>query len=204
MKRFLKNSLEVFKKTMRYNKNSIVIPIIIYLLVIVSFVFIKIVYNYWEIFNITVSTSTFFLALIIGYNDYRKKWENSLPSKLTTHFKFEDFYVMSCYRAYLISENDIRNWGQQIGSQINENSRLAFDLKIELKEMEIIDYSFKHYEVTFFLSKEPENLKGKYITWAFSEDKFIKRTNERTKSPLTLEQALTQNEDNSNLINNSE
>ncbi len=81
----------------------------------------------WEkIVDPAISLFGILTPIILGYFIIQKDWEESLEKRLTVHFKLKNQYVMSCYEAYLSSAADIRNWGQQIGQQMNNGSFLSF------------------------------------------------------------------------------
>ncbi|MDP8079325.1 hypothetical protein [Phocoenobacter skyensis] len=115
-------------------------------------------------------------AISIGIQSYYKRWEDELPKKLTAYFMFEGKCVMSCHRFDLANEADIRAWGQQAGKQMNNETFLKFDLRIETVKIEIIKRKYKHYEVKFYLeSKNGIISNPEYddlcIVWAFHDDK---------------------------------
>lgn len=199
----------IIYKTLCYNKGSVAL---LMLIAIVSFIFIFDVSSWslsedfpldlqnWEKWNKWITILTFVVAGVIGWQGYIRRWEDSLPNKVTVHFMFNGDYIMSCYRAYLAGEDDIRNWAQQIGRQMT-GSNLGMAPVITQKALEIIDDpEFKHYETTFFLHKEPnifnnEKLKNKYLTWVVEDDSVNKRIHARIKHPLSLEQAKTAGEE---------
>lgn len=110
---------------------------------------------YVNILEPVVTLGTFFIAAWLGARNIKEEWENQLPKKLTVHFKHKDSYVFTCHKAYLFGESDIRQMGQQIGFQMNENHSLSFYPYIKLEPTTIEKNEkeyFRHYEVTFFLS----------------------------------------------------
>lgn len=100
-----------------------------------------------------IGIGTFVLAMIIGYQNLQREWEENLPKKLTVHFKLDDKYVFTCYEAFLADESDIRTWGQQIGKQMNDGGNLVFYPFIDSKKTKIINNEYKRYEVVFHLMK---------------------------------------------------
>jgi len=114
---------------------------------------------YGSILDPFLSIATVFIAISIYYKQMFDDWEKSLPLKLTAHFVKGEKYIMTCYEAVLISEADIRNWTQQIGSQMNNGEYLQFKPFFKFdKRGEIItesDIAYKHYAVTYFLSYLP-------------------------------------------------
>ena len=109
-----------------------------------------------------VGMGTFLLALLIGALQLREDWEESLPKRLTVIFKLDGREVMVSKKAHLTAEGDIRNLGQQIGSQMNNNAHLKFKandieskrLGVELNEFQSGQY-FVHYQVEFELTELP-------------------------------------------------
>ncbi|WP_259015109.1 hypothetical protein [Emticicia fluvialis] len=94
----------------------------------------------------------------------KNEWEENLDKKLTVHFKLKDYYVMSCFEVYLSSASDIRNWGQQIGQQMN-SGMISFYPYLSQKGPEIkVDQhkkkSYLLYELTIYLKSDES---GKYI-----------------------------------------
>lgn len=153
----------------------------------------------WAVWDKWITVLTFVMAGVIGWQGYTRRWENDLPNKITVHFMFNGYYIMSCYRAYLSGSDDSRAWGQQIGKQMASGQYLDIEPRVKQKEIEIIDNGFKHYEIIFYLYEEPkifqsENLKNKYITWMVEDDSVSKRTHARRKHPLAFEQAFSQGE----------
>lgn len=136
-----------------------------------------------EIFSLyidpTLGILTFLIATLIAY----RSWTEKLPKKLTIHFKHNNQYTFTCHKAYLSDKGDIRQWGQQIGKQMNNLDNLDFypHIKEETPKIEYIkngeikkggylrwlvsNYFYKHYTVTFFLSKEPKNYPNNYKIW---------------------------------------
>ncbi|AVM58264.1 hypothetical protein C3V43_11255 [Bacteroides heparinolyticus] len=121
---------------------------------------------YVNILEPVVTLGTFFIAAWLGARNIKEEWENQLPKKLTVHFKHKDSYVFTCHKAYLFGESDIRQMGQQIGFQMNENHSLSFYPYIKLEPTTIEKNEkeyFRHYEVTFFLSSWEK--KGYKVCW---------------------------------------
>lgn len=149
----------------------------------------------WDAWDKWMTVLTFVVAGFIGWQGYVRRWENSLPNKITVHFMYDDNCIMSCYRLYLSSESETRTWGQQIGKQMNDNNFLDFKPNIAQEAMNIVGNSFKHYEITFFLEKEPtvfksKAFKDKYLVWILKDNGFVKLVHNRQGTPLSLEQAI--------------
>jgi hypothetical protein len=110
-----------------------------------------------------LGTAVFLLTLVIGWTQLREDWKENLEKRLTVIFKFGERELMVCKKAYLSAEGDIRSLGQQIGSQMADNTR---DLKfkandIESKKLGVERNQFKngeyfmHYQVIFELTTLP-------------------------------------------------
>lgn len=136
----------------------------------------------WVLLDKFITSVTFSLAALIGWQGYVRRWEDKLPNKLTVHFICGGKVIMSCFNATLSGKDDARNWGQQIGSQMGnpknwsknidtevngvkeknnngaqkDSSRLAIQPSLEQQPMEIINNDHKLYVVKFYLSSEPE------------------------------------------------
>lgn len=108
-----------------------------------------------------IGLGTFLIALAVWFLEVNRERKNDMPNKLTVFFKYGTRTAMTCEKAYLASEGDIRAWGQQIGKQMAENIFLDFLPYIEQPPAETeFDESgkpFLHYQVTFFLNKLPQN-----------------------------------------------
>lgn len=106
-----------------------------------------------------LGTAVFLLTLIIGWTQLRDDWEESLEKRLTVIFKYGEREVMLCKKAYLTAEGDIRNLGQQIGYQMNDNQHLKFKANdIESKRLGVERSEFTneflvHYQVVFELTE---------------------------------------------------
>ncbi|MBA4848977.1 hypothetical protein [Emticicia sp. BO119] len=97
----------------------------------------------------------FLVPVLLWYFLLDKEWKDSLDKKLTVHFKLKEHYVMSCFEVYLSSPADIRNWGQQIGQQMNLGNFLSFypylSQKLIGKINRLNKKSFMLYELTIYL-----------------------------------------------------
>ncbi len=190
----MKQMLSKYCKILKQNKRdfTIIILISLFVLLLYSGVVQQGLCQFKEILIIgaknisnhidsVMTAITFILAIFIGFGAWRKKWEESLPKKLTVHFKYEDRYVLTCYKTYLLGESDIRSWGQSVGRQMCDKSAdLSFYPFIEQKNKISDDNEYKIYEVTFFLKEDiGEHLDGgKYKFWYDNEIKtsFVNKT----------------------------
>jgi len=103
-----------------------------------------------------IAIFTAFLAIIIWGRDEYSRWIDHLPKKLTVHYKFNNEYVYTCHEAELTSQADIRQWGQQIGKQMNSNANLDFfpyfDIVSQYKIQDVKTKEFyNHFIITFYL-----------------------------------------------------
>lgn len=115
-----------------------------------------------------IGVLTFFSALYIAYQNYRKEALDKIELRLTVHYKFEDRFILTCNQAFLSGTSDIRALGQQIGSQMTGVGLLSFFpyQDLETRESYIKDTSgviFRHYTVTFFLRVLPDPDKKCYF-----------------------------------------
>ncbi|MBK8390606.1 MAG: hypothetical protein IPL23_15550 [Saprospiraceae bacterium] len=108
------------------------------------------------------------LALALWYNDLQERWEESLPKTLTVHFSYKNEYVLTCYEAYLSHQADIRNFGQQIGNQMNGSKNLNFYPFMHqlprLLRTNKKGEKYWNYEIYFFLRDDIDN-DQKQIIW---------------------------------------
>lgn len=110
-----------------------------------------------------LGTAVFLLTVVIGWTQLREDWEEDLEKRLTVIFRLNGREVMICKKAYLTAEGDIRNLGQQIGLQMNDNKHLKFKANdIESKRLGVERSEFQnkhlvHYRVEFELTALPEN-----------------------------------------------
>lgn len=120
-----------------------------------------------------LGTAVFLLTLVIGWTQLRDDWEESLEKRLTVIFKYQEREAMLCKKAYLSDEGDIRNLGQQIGSQMADNRDLKFKANdIQSRKIGVEANPFKkgkflmHYEVVFELIALPNDTFGdKNLIW---------------------------------------
>lgn len=139
----------------------------------------------WDWLEPAATVATLAVAILVWYGELKQDFLNQLPKRLTVSFWFEldgrPVEVMTCQRAPLVSEGDIRNWGLQLGGQMaGEIGRLEIspDLRIEGPE-EVWDEGspFREYKLRFTLTKLPTHLQEKqnqgenppYIKWDLSK-----------------------------------
>lgn len=176
--------VEIFRLGLR--KNQYLPLFIIVVLIFVFFVFNSTIHlngktTYWDrVVDPALAVSGFILPAVIWlYYIFNNDWKDGLTKRLTVHFVLKDNYVLTCFESNLSSEGDIRNWGQQIGSQMNGGGILSLLPYIKTQPaVEKYDEKRKEfyllYELTMFL-KFDEN--GKYVPakntiTVFDEDKY--------------------------------
>jgi hypothetical protein len=81
----------------------------------------------WQWVDPFLAISTVVLALFIWHNEKKQDWENTLPKKLNIFFRLagSEGAIYEVKNAPLAGSGDIRQWGQQIGKQMNRGE-LAF------------------------------------------------------------------------------
>lgn len=95
------------------------------------------------------------LALVLWANDSYSIWKNNLPKKLTCHFKLLEHYVMTCHKADLAHEGDIRNFSTQIAFQMSDSTINYYPyFEVHSKIENIDNQHVLHYKATFFLNKD--------------------------------------------------
>jgi hypothetical protein len=114
--------------------------------------------------------------LFVWYGEISENWEHSLPKRLSVRFKdANEKLVLLCIEAHLSDVADIRQLGQQIGMQANENKQLAFCAPLieyeppEILRSDTLGY-YLHYQVTFILTEIPNALslpQRKYKQWKY-------------------------------------
>lgn len=69
---------------------------------------------------------TFIIAALVWIASQIQNWKKSLPMKLDVHFIKDKKFILTCYNANLIGDDDIRAMAQQIGAQMAEERNLNF------------------------------------------------------------------------------
>ena len=162
------------------NRANLIVIIMILFVIVVALNFLRLDFSklYTNFLDPIISISTVSIAIVIWYFQQKNYWKESLPKRITVHFKCQGKVVMSCYEAYLSGASDARQWGQQIGGQMS-NGRLNFFPYISSAVPLISKSIFEKpngdsidimlYEITFFLRDDdfPNHpvLKNKYLIW---------------------------------------
>lgn len=157
------------------------------------------VWDKW--FDPGISLFTALVAIFIALQNTFRDWNESLTKRLTVHFVFGEKYIMTCHEAFLSSEGDIRQWGQQIGRQMDDDENLSFypfitPIKKSKKFDSISKEVFKPYEVVFYLKAIPtknNELRNKYLVWWDNSDRTAGNKavyfNEQPKVAKTIDEA---------------
>ena len=144
-------------------------------------------FSWWkDKWNIIISIATFITAFYIGLVEILKDWEDNLPKKLTVTYKLKNEVsqkwevVIKCEKVNLISEGDIRNWGQQLGWQINTEKLKFYPNMDNGGEKPYPYYDTKYYRLynlVMYLSEKPKiYLKNEkeftrnYLLWRVEEN----------------------------------
>lgn len=73
-----------------------------------------------------ITVATLVAAGALSILSALRAWDESLEKRLDVHCFYNGRYVASCWEASLAHEGDIRQWGQQIGSQMFGGDKLQF------------------------------------------------------------------------------
>lgn len=118
---------------------------------------------------------TAFVAIFIWLNEKKQDWENSLPKKLDAFFIHNEEIFYQVENAPLTGENDIRQWGQQIGFQMNGGNLKFNGFKVEgpNRGKDTEENYVMRYKLTVWLQSINEGRQEK--TWIYGNDgKLIK------------------------------
>ncbi len=114
--------------------------------------------DFWDKSVGTISSiATFFIAIFLWFNDLSRDWKDSLEKRLSVDYCFinakgEVQVAMRCVGAYLSGEADIRQWGQQIGKQMNNNELLSFNpLPFQMSLTPLFDEREGHFYKPYYL-----------------------------------------------------
>lgn len=107
-----------------------------------------------------IGVGTLAFAFLLWLNGLKSEWENHLPKRLTTEFRFQGRDIMICKDALLHSEADARAWGQQLGAQMANCQRLRFHPFFRFEPAQIRKSNatgrfYKSYRIVFFLTELP-------------------------------------------------
>jgi hypothetical protein len=114
--------------------------------------------------------STILIAVFIWYNEKKQDWESALPKKLDVSFQHQDEVIYRVRNAPLAGDDDIRQWGQQIGRQMNKGDLLFNGFKVEgpNRETDKTGKDVMRYTLTVWLQRIEEGKTEK--TWEYDDD----------------------------------
>jgi len=177
----MNNFREVVNYTIKKRTSEWMIALLILLIICFAVIAFKCQLDNW--FGNYLDPISALLTVFIGAGlwimQLNRDWRESLPKRLTVHFKYHDKYVMTCYETWLSSASDIRNWSQQIGSQMSKEPRLDFMPFISAEPPKPIISKFEKdknrpivvmlFEVTFHLNsiefRNLPDIKDRYLIW---------------------------------------
>jgi hypothetical protein len=121
--------MQYIKETRRWQMNAFKLALIGAILCVVgSMIFASgdVITNVWSGFGSIINVVTIVMTAFVWYNGVQRDWEEDLPKRLNVTFrapqddsKPDDIVdIMTCKMAQLSDEGDIRQWAQQIGSQM--------------------------------------------------------------------------------------
>lgn len=139
--------------------------------------------KFWELIDPVSAISTFFITLIVLYNQNRQRWENILEKQLDVDYVYVDeskkyLHIAQVRGAYLAGETDVRQWAQALGGQMM--GTLYFDMNWDDPRPQIIrghdGVFYKKYYVKMYLTDNPfktdENNEAKDKAQKFINRKF--------------------------------
>jgi hypothetical protein len=116
-------------------------------------------------FEAISGVGTLILATFLWWNSIRQAWESSLPKRLTAYYKYGGRDVIVFRNILLFSESDTRAWAQQIARQKIGGKDVEFEPFFRYKDKGVglsqTGKPVKNYEIVFFLTAIPENLKSR-------------------------------------------
>ncbi len=119
--------------------------------------------NLWEWIDPIAGIMSFLITLVILYNQAYERWEDNLEKRLTVEYKYQDNTIAMVENAYLAGESDIRQWAQQLGSQMM-GGHLDFDMNWD-EPKPTIDRDgndwYKFYKVEMYLTSNPFDEKAR-------------------------------------------
>lgn len=129
---------------------------------------------------------TIIIAIFIWYNEKKQDWENNLPKKLNAFFIYNEQVFYQVENAPLAGKDDVRQWGQQIGFQMNDGKNLlfsGFNVKGPQRDTDSNHRYVMRYELIVWLQNIGEGKRRK--KWIYGDDgKFIKEEGFENTSEL--------------------
>ncbi len=118
-----------------------------------------------------LTIGTIFIAVFIWYNEKKQDWENSLTKKLNVQVFFDDSVFYEVENAPLTGADDIRQWGQQLGRQMNGEENLTFrefHVGIPVRGVDESGNDVMRYHLKIWLQTLGANKTSK--KWTYGED----------------------------------
>lgn len=190
---FMRAFFEYIKYTYRHRKAWFILILLLFLSTTAFLRFWNDPFALTQVHNEYLNTSLailgMFVTLWILIVDLREEWIKDLPKKLTVYFKhFETNEVlMAVFEAPLISKEDIRQWAQQIGKNLNNQQDLDlkyFRLTQESRIQFFSDESkfYEYFELEYFVGTQEREAITKEEPVEF-ESQEIGRLYEALKKP---------------------
>lgn len=131
--------------------------------------------NWMEAF---LAFSAIIIGVFIWHNEKKQDWEYSLPKKLDVFFYFEDKVFYEIRNAPLTGSDDVRQWGQQIGRQMNDDVNLSFDgfnVKGPMRDTDKNGDYIMRYVLTVWLQEIDHGKEAK--VWQYDDDGKVLKIN---------------------------
>lgn len=133
-----------------------------------------------------LSLITVLMAVFIWINSQRQEWKRNLPMKLDVRYDLngEDYYTV--INAPLAGDDDIRQWGQQLGKQINNLTDLPFSgFKLAPPRLETDEHNIPiiKYSLTIWLFEQNDEdyralvKENRGYSWKYDTDGKISKFN---------------------------
>jgi hypothetical protein len=119
-----------------------------------------------------IAFGTILIAVFIWINEQKQDWESNLPKRLNADFVYSTTHIYEIRNAQLAGSDDVRQWGQQIGMQMNQNRPLKFrGFKVQAAKRDF-DLNRKHrimlHTLTIWLHEIDADMKRK--RWIYDDD----------------------------------
>jgi hypothetical protein len=124
--------------------------------------------EWWSRVDAVISLATLCVGILIWFSEAAEDWEESLPKRLTVEFWFAGKdaparMVMTCLKAPLTGESDIRTWAIALGAQMDGGKRhLKYRPFFSTSDPEVVpdddDQPCRHYSIRLHLEELPERI----------------------------------------------
>ena len=123
--------------------------------------------GWWNAAEPVITLATLVVGVIIWFGEAAEDWEESLPKRLTVEFWLDPpgqpaRLVMTCLKAPLTGESDIRTWGIALGGLMIGKRELKYDPYFITRTPEVVPddkgQPCRHYVIRFTLEEMPERL----------------------------------------------